>query len=59
MQFPEVDAVFSALVKFNSLQMRFHDQQATITPLSTRLRTEEPMRDEGKKDALVEHNTTR
>jgi hypothetical protein len=51
--------VFSALVKYKSLQERFHDQQATITSLTSRLHREEAMRDEDRKDALVEHSLTR
>ena len=59
MQFPEVDAVFSALIKYKSLQERFHDQQATIGSLSARLHREEAMRDEERKDALVENSLNR
>ncbi|KAI9511972.1 hypothetical protein F5148DRAFT_155397 [Russula earlei] len=56
--FPEVDTVFSALVKYKSLQERFHDQQARIDSLTARLRREESIRDEGRKDALIEHSLT-
>lgn len=51
--------MFSALVKFKSLQERFHDQQNTITSLTSRLRREEEMRDEGRRGALVESGLTR
>ena len=54
-----MDAVFSALIKYKSLQERFHDQQATIASLTTRLHREEAMRDEGRKDALVEDTLNR
>ncbi|KAI0001157.1 hypothetical protein BJV77DRAFT_262963 [Russula vinacea] len=57
--FPEVDAVFSALVKFKSLQERFHDQQTSITSLTTRLRREEETRDDSRRGALVESGLTR
>ncbi|KAH9965287.1 hypothetical protein BC827DRAFT_1183650 [Russula dissimulans] len=58
--FPEVDAVLSALVKYKSLQERSHDLQARIDSLTARLqRQEEAVRDEGRKDALVEHGLTR
>jgi hypothetical protein len=54
-----VDAVFSALIKYKSLQERFHDQDNRITFLTTKLRREEAMRDEGRKDALVEDTLNR
>lgn len=55
-----MDAVLSALVKFKSLQERSHDLQGKIDSLTARLqRQEEAMRDEGRKDALVEHGLTR
>jgi hypothetical protein len=44
-KFPEVDAVFSALIKYKSLQERFNDQQATIGTLTNRLHREEALRD--------------
>jgi hypothetical protein len=59
MQFPEVEAVFSALIKYKSLQERFHDQQATITSLTSRMHREEAMREGGRKDALVENGLNR
>lgn len=58
-KFPEVDAVFSALIKYKSLQERFHDQQGTIGSLTARLHREEAMRDEDRKGALVEHGLIR
>jgi len=54
-----VDAVFSALIKYKSLQERFNDQEKITTSLTSRLHREEAMRDEGRKDALVEHGLTR
>lgn len=57
--FPEVDAVFSALIKYKSLQERSHDQQAQIGSLSARLHREEAMRDEERKGALVENGLIR
>jgi hypothetical protein len=53
-----VDAVFSALIKYKTLQERFHDKENTITSLTSRLHREEAIRDEGRKDALVEHGLT-
>ena len=58
-KFPEVDAVFSALIKYKSLQERFNDQQATIGSLTSRLHREEAMRDEERKAALVEDGLIR
>lgn len=54
-----VDAVFSALSKYKSLQERFHDQQATIGSLTNRLHREEAMKDEERKAALVEGDLIR
>jgi hypothetical protein len=52
MQFPEVEAVFAALIKFKSLQERYHDQENRVA----RLR-DEAVRDDGRKD--VEQSLTR
>lgn len=57
-KFPEVDAVFTALIKFKSLQERFRDQQTTIGSLNARLHREEAIRDEERKAALVEQGLT-
>ena len=54
-----MDAVFSALIKYKSLQERSHDKENIITSLTSRLHREEAIRDEGRKDALVEHGLTR
>jgi hypothetical protein len=54
-----VDAVFSALIKYKSLQDGFRGQQATMAYLTARLQREEAERDEGRKDALVEHGFAR
>jgi hypothetical protein len=54
-----VDAVFSALIKYKTLQERFHDQENIITTLTSRLHREEAMKDESRRDALVEHGLTR
>ena len=51
--------MFSALVKFKSLQEHFHDQEATIASLNSRLHRQEAMRDESRKDALVENGLNR
>ena len=58
-KFPEVDAVFSALVKFKSLLERFHDQQSTIGSRTNRLHREEVTRGEERKAALVEQGLIR
>jgi hypothetical protein len=47
--------VFSALIKYKSLQERLRDQQVAIA----RLRREETMREEGRKDNLVENGLIR
>jgi hypothetical protein len=57
--FPEVDAVFSALIKYKSLQERFQDQQSMIGSLTNRLHREEAMREEERKGALIEHGLVR
>lgn len=54
-----VDAVFSALSKYQSLQEQFHDQRATIGSLTNRLHREKAMRDEERKAALVERDLIR
>jgi hypothetical protein len=54
-----VDAVFSALIKYKSLQERYYDKENTITSLTSRLQREEAIKVEGRKDALVEHGLTR
>lgn len=53
--FPEVDAVFSALIKYKTLRELCHDQEKKMSSLASRLRRQESMRDEGRKDALVEN----
>jgi hypothetical protein len=58
-KFPEVAAVFSALIKYKSLQERFQDQQTMIGTLTNRLHREEAMRDEERKGALVEQGLIR
>lgn len=54
-----MDAVFSALIKYKSLQEHFHDQENIISTLTSRLHREEAMKDENRRDTLVEHGLTR
>jgi hypothetical protein len=54
-----VDAVFTALIKYKSLQEHLHDKESIIASLNTKLHTEEAIRSEGRKDALVEQGLTR
>ena len=50
--------MLSALVKYKTLQERFHIQQNTISSLTSRLHTEDAAREEVTRDAAVEQGLT-